>query len=121
MKSFISTIALVAVLTSAHAENWRIGSFAIQWLDGFHRTPNKTTHRFVRPDGVVVLVSAMGLRRDGDREKLRSTYLDFGRTKLPKLSSSKGTDVMKLKEEVLHNGITLFTTAAKVEKGVKTF
>jgi hypothetical protein len=85
---------------------------SIRWLEGFKRTPSDVATKFAGPHGEVVLVTSMGLRDGGDRAKMTKAYLDFGETELPRLSASKGKDVIKLRREDIAGNITLFSTAA---------
>jgi hypothetical protein len=121
MKPCILFALALAALPVGRAADWRFGTMSLQWLDGFERTPSADAARFVGPNGEVVLVTAMGLREGGDAGKTAKHYLDFGEAELPKLSASKGKDVMQMRREELAEDITLFSTAAIPKRDKRMF
>lgn len=115
----IAVFVLMAPLCSA--ADWRFGNMSIRWLDGYTKTPGDTPDRFVGPNGEVVMVTVMGLGDGGEPAQVANAYIAFGEREIPRLSSAKGSDVMKPRREDLTGGITLFSTAAVPKKDKKMF
>lgn len=119
MKRISAALLCLALLFSADAEEWKVGSFHIQWPDGYAHLNKPGINQFLADDGTGVTVDVVGHPTDDASVELKQEgqWRDYARNYLIPSAQKHGSIVVPLTEEKLSSGSTLMTFAVE-EKGL---